>query len=204
MDGIELLGWWCTALSVAFVWPQVARVYRQHTVDGIAPKGTLHGATASALWMLYGLATGDVAISVANAAVVVAMVLIAAQQVRHHVLPLRIAVGTALVVVTVGGLAAAISPTFVGWLAIAAGATSVLPQTFHVLRAPNLHGVSVPTYLLLVLTTLSWATYGVLIGDSLVVATNLLVLPCAALVTARTWSAQRRAGATPLEDTVFA
>ena len=204
MDGIELLGWWCTALSVAFVWPQVARVYRQHTVDGIAPKGTLHGATASLLWMLYGLGTGDVAISVANAAVVVAMVLIAVQQVRHEVLPLRTAVGTAIVVVTVGGIAVAVSPTFVGWLAIAAGATSVLPQTVHVLRAPTLHGVSVPTYLLLVLTTLSWATYGVLIGDGLVVATNLLVLPCAALVTARTWTAQRRASLTPLEDTAFA
>jgi uncharacterized protein with PQ loop repeat len=204
MDGIELLGWWCTALSVAFVWPQVARVYRQHTVDGIAPKGTLHGATASLLWMLYGLGTGDVAISVANAAVVVAMVLIAVQQVRHEVLPLRTAVGTAIVVVTVGGIAVAVSPTFVGWLAIAAGATSVLPQTVHVLRAPTLHGVSVPTYLLLVLTTLSWATYGVLIGAGLVVPSNLLGLPCAALVTARTWTAQRRASLTPLEDTAFA
>ncbi len=80
----------------------------------------------------------------------------------------------------------------------------MLPQTVHVLRAPTLHGVSVPTYLLLVLTTLSWATYGVLIGDGLVVATNLLVLPCAALVTARTWAAQRRASLTPLEDTAFA
>jgi len=204
MDGIELLGWWCTALSVAFVWPQVARVYRQHTVDGIAPKGTLHGATASALWMLYGLATGDAAISAANAAVVVAMTLIAVQQVRHGVLPLRTAVGTALVVAAVGGMAVAISPTVVGWLAIAAGATSVLPQTVHVLRAPTLHGVSVPTYLLLCLTTLSWATYGVLIGDPLVVVTNLLVLPCAALVMTRTWAAQRRASLTPLEDTAFA
>jgi len=43
---MRLLGLWCTALSVAFVWPQVARVYRQHTVDGIAPNGTLHGAVA--------------------------------------------------------------------------------------------------------------------------------------------------------------
>ena len=56
MDWMRLLGLCCTALSVAFVWPQVARVYRQHTVDGIAPNGTLHGAVASGLWMLYGLA----------------------------------------------------------------------------------------------------------------------------------------------------
>jgi hypothetical protein len=62
-----------------------------------------------------------------------------------------------------------------------------------VLRAPSLHGVSVPTYALLCLTTLSWASYGVGIGDPLVVATNLLVLPCAALVMARTWLFQHRA-----------
>jgi uncharacterized protein with PQ loop repeat len=190
---MRVLGWWCTALSVAFVWPQVARVYRHRTVEGIAPKGTLHGGVASALWMLYGLALGDPAITVANAAVVLAMGLIAVQQVRHGVLPGRVAVATAGAVAVVGGVGVALSPSLVGWLAILAGATSVLPQTVHVLRAPSLHGVSVPTYALLCLTTLSWASYGVGIGDSLVVATNLLVLPCAALVMARTWLFQQRA-----------
>jgi uncharacterized protein with PQ loop repeat len=176
----------------------VARVYRQHTVDGIAPNGTLHGAVASAWWMLYGLARGDVAISVANAAVVAAMALIAAQQIRHGTLTRRKAAFTAAGVVVVGGIALAISPAAVGWLAIAAGATSVLPQTFHVLRAPTLDGVSVPMYALLCLTTLSWAAYGLALGDPLVVATNLLVLPCAALVMSRTWIYQRGANPAPL------
>jgi uncharacterized protein with PQ loop repeat len=192
MDGIRLLGWWCTALSVAFVWPQVARVYRQHTVDGIAPKGTLHGGVASSMWLLYGLALGDAAISVANGAVVLAMALIATQQVRYGVLAKRTGVLTVLLVGVVGGVGLAISPSVVGWLAIVVGATSVLPQTVHVLHAPTLHGVSVPTYALLCLTTLSWASYGLGIGDPLVVATNLLVLPCAALVMSRTWVFQRR------------
>jgi uncharacterized protein with PQ loop repeat len=195
VDWMRLLGLWCTTLSVAFVWPQVARVYRQHTVDGIAPNGTLHGAVASGLWMLYGLARGDVAISVANAAVVLAMVLIAAQQIRHGTLTRQKAAITAVGAVVVGGIGLAISPTAVGWLAIAAGATSVLPQTVHVLRAPTLDGVSVPMYALLCLTTLSWAVYGLALGDPLVVATNLLVLPCAGLVMSRTWVYQR--GAAP-------
>ena len=58
---------------------------------------------------------------------------------------------------------------------------------------PSLHGVSVPMYALLCATTISWATYGVLVGDPLVVVTNLLVLPCAAVVTARAYAYQRRA-----------
>ncbi len=191
VDWMRLLGLWCTTLSVAFVWPQVARVYRQRTVDGIAPNGTLHGAVASGLWMLYGLARGDLAISVANAAVVMAMVLIATQQIRHGTLTRDRAVITAAGAVVVGGIGLAISPAAVGWLAIAVGATSVLPQTVHVLRAPTLDGVSVPMYALLCLTTLSWAAYGLALGDPLVVATNLLVLPCAGLVMSRTWIYQR-------------
>ena len=195
---MRLHGLWCTTLSLAFVWPQVARVYRQHTVDGIAPNGTLHGAVASGLWMLYGLARGDVAISAANAAVVAAMALIAAPQIRYGTLTRRKAAITAAGVVVVGGIALASSPAAVGWLAIAAGATSVLPQTVHVLRAPTLDGVSVPMYALLCLTTVSWAAYGVGVGDPLVVATNLLVLPCAALVMSRTWLYQRGTAPTPL------
>jgi uncharacterized protein with PQ loop repeat len=143
--------------------------------------------------MIYGLARADLAISAANAAVVVAMALIAAQQIRYGALAARTAGLTAIAIVVVGGCALAISPDVVGWLAIAAGATSALPQTFHVLRASSLHGVSVPTYALLCLTAISWASYGLGIGDPLIVVTNLLVLPCAVLVLTRTWVSRRSA-----------
>lgn len=188
---MRLLGLWCTGLSVAFVWPQVARVFRHRTVVGLAPKGTLHVAVAASLWMIYGLARADVAISAANAAVVVAMALIVSQQIRYGALAIRTVVGTALAVGVLGACGLAISPDVVGWLAIAAGATSALPQTLHVLRASSLHGVSVPTYALLCLTTVSWASYGIGIGDPLIVMTNLMVLPCAALVLTRTWISRR-------------
>lgn len=196
MDGLQLLGLWCTVLSVAFVWPQVARVYRQRTVEGIAPNGTLHIAAAASLWMTYGIARADLAISAANAAVVVAMVLIASQQIRYGTLAARTAALTALAIAVVAGCGLAISPDVVGWLAIAAGATSALPQTFHVLRAPSLHGVSVPTYALLCVTAVSWAAYGFGVGDPLVVVTNLVVLPCAALVLALTLASRRTAAVT--------
>ncbi len=192
MDVLRLLGLWCTGLSVAFVWPQVAHVYRHRTVDGIAPKGTLHVAVAASLWMIYGLARADVAISTANAAVVVAMALIAIQQIRYRTLTTRTAGLTALAIAIVGGCGLTISPDVVGWLAIAAGATSALPQTFHVLRAASLEAVSVATYALLCLTCVSWASYGFGIGDPLIVITNLVVLPCAALVISRTWISRGR------------
>ena len=204
MDWLTLLGLWCTALSVAFIWPQVVRVYRQHTVEGIAPKGTLHGATASAFWMLYGLAVGDAAITLANVAVVLAMALIAFQQVRHGTLPARTGILTAVLVAVVGVGATLLSPTAIGWLAIVAGATSVLPQTVHVLRSETLNGVSITTYLLLCLTAFSWAAYGVFVGDPLVIITNVLVLPCAAVVAARAWLSQRGTDRALVEDSAYA
>ena len=45
---------------------------------------------------------------------------------------------------------------------------------------------------------ISWATYGVLVGDPLVVVTNLMVLPCAAVVLARAYAFQRRAAIAPV------
>ena len=103
-------------------------------------------------------------------------------------------------VATVGVGAMLLSPTAVGWLAIVAGATSVLPQTVHVLRAETLSGVSITTYLLLCLTAFSWAIYGVFVGDPLVVVTNVLVLPCAAVVAAQAWLSQRGAPEPALAD----
>ena len=82
-----------------------------------------------------------------------------------------------------------------GWRSLPAR-TSALPQTFHVLRAPSLHGVSVPTYALLCVTAVSWAAYGFGVGDPLVVVTNLVVLPCAALVLALTLASRRSAAVT--------
>ena len=166
-------------------------MFRRDSVEGIAPGGTMHGAAAATLWMLYGVASGDAAIGAANAAVLLAMALIIGQQVRHRVLAARTVAAFAVVLCVAGGAGLSVSRIAVGWLAIAVGATSVLPQTWHVVRASALSGVSIPMYALLCLTTVSWASYGLAVGDLLVVATNLLVLPCAALVVARTWIAQR-------------
>ena len=78
----------------------------------------------------------------ANGAVVAAMALIAVQQIRYSTLTATRAALVAVTTILVGMLALAVSPAAVGWLAIVVGATSFLPQTVHVLRAPTLDGVS--------------------------------------------------------------
>ena len=64
------------------------RVFRHRTVDGIAPNGTLHGAVASSLWMLLRDRPRRPRHQRRHAAVVVAMSLIASQQVRYGTLRL--------------------------------------------------------------------------------------------------------------------
>ncbi len=197
MDFLTLLGSLCTLLSVAFVWPQVARVYRMHSVEGIAPNGTLHGVAATCLWAVYGAATGVVPLTISNLTVLAAMLLIGAAQVRHRVLAGRTLALTLCASAAVALLSAAVSPVLTGVIAIAVGATSILPQAIHVLRADDLSGVSVTTYGLLVLTALAWSSYGLLIGDWLVVAPNALVLPCSALIAVKAMRAQTSAALVP-------
>ncbi len=196
MDVAVVLGLWCTALSISFIWPQVLRVYRQQTVEGLSPAGTLHGASGSVLWCLYGIARGDLPLSVANAMVLLAMALIAAAQVRHRVLATRIVTLVAFSAIALALACLAVSPALLGWVAIIVGATSILPQTWHTVRTPDLSALSVPTYAMLVLTAVSWSLYGMVIGDPLVVMPNLLVIPCSIVIATKALAYQRRHGAT--------
>jgi uncharacterized protein with PQ loop repeat len=190
MDLTAVLGSVCTVLSVAFVWPQVVRVYRLNTVEGLAPNGTLHGLAASAMWTMYGAARGVGPLVVSNGAIGLALLMIAAAQIRHRTLPVTKLVALAAVVAVVGAGSLAISTTLAGSLAIVIGVTSILPQTLHVSRVVNLSGVSFPMYALITVSTLLWTLYGVLIGDPLLVITNILVSPCALFVAMKAWRSQ--------------
>jgi uncharacterized protein with PQ loop repeat len=193
---VTLLAGVCTALSLSFVWPQVVRVYRSGSVEGISPTGTLHGVSSTALWTMYGFAQGLVPLTVANLSVGVALVLIGVAQVRARALSGLGLTAVAAGCVAAGVALAAVSPTLLGWVAIVVGGTSIVPQVLHVVRADDLSGVSPATYGLLLATCAGWGLYGILIDDPLVAAPNALVLPCAAFILVRVVRAQRAASRT--------
>jgi uncharacterized protein with PQ loop repeat len=190
MHVTAVLGPICTALSISFVWPQVVRVYRLNTVEGLAPNGTLQGLAACALWAMYGAARGVGPLVVSNSVIGVAMMMIAAAQIRHGALALGKLLAAVAAIAIVGGGALAISTTLAGWIAIVIGVTSILPQTIHVSRTADLSGVSLPMYALVVLTSILWSAYALLIHDWLVIITNLLIAPCALFVAIKAWRAQ--------------
>lgn len=180
----------CTTLAVSFAWPQVFKIYRQNTVEGLSSKGTLHGLSGCLLWTMYGAAQGLVPILVSNGAVGTAMLMIAAAQIRHRTLRVSHLLALLCGVTLIGLGALALSTTLVGWMAIVIGVTSILPQVMHVSRTADLSAISLPMYGLIVLSGILWSLYGALIGDWLIVITNAFILPCALYIALKSWRAQ--------------
>lgn len=190
VDLTAVLGPICTALSVSFVWPQVIRVYRLNTVEGLAPNGTLQGLAASAIWTMYAAARGVGPLVVSNVVIGIAMFMIAVAQIRHRTLRVPKLLVVAACIAIVGGGSLAISTTLAGWIAIVVGVTSIVPQAVYAARATDLSGVSLPMYALILLTTILWSVYALLIGDWLIVITNILIAPCALFVATKAWRFQ--------------
>ena len=179
-------------LGITFSWPQVLRVYRVKSVEGISPRGQLHGLSGCALWTVYAYVKVIVPMMIANTFVLTSMILVTAALVRHRKMPLWHLLGV------VGGFGAfgiamsVISPAITGWFAIVIGATSILPQAVYVLRYANLSGVSIGMYGLMVVNGLAWTLYGIAIGDLLVCFPNFILVPCALMIAAKAWAFQRR------------
>lgn len=168
-------------LNQVFIWPQVRRA--MITAEGIAALTVLGGLLARVSWTAYGAVLGDVALVVGNVTVAggfLLLLVILARRRQHAV-----ALGAAGAGVAVTVLAAALAGNAVlGVLAVVSAAVVNLPQMVRALvDRERLAGVSVPTYLLIAAASACWLTYGVLVGDPLISAPHLLLLPTA-LVTA--------------------
>lgn len=180
----------CTAVAVSLVWPQVIRVYKLRSVEGLAPFGTMHGLTGCTLWTLYGVASHLPAVILANAGIGSAMFLIGLAQVRHRVLPAAVLFGGLAGIVAFGLGSVAVSTSLTGVLASVVGVTSIIPQTLYVIRTTDLSAVSRSTYALICTSCSLWAVYGLTLADPIVVLSNLAILPCAAFILVRASRAQ--------------
>ena len=195
-----LIGALATALSMMFIWPQVFRIYRNKTVEGLAPLGALQGMSGSILWATYGLSRGDLPLFGSNTLVATAVGLICLAMTNHGVVSRKVLFTVVVGVIGVGFVSAAISPTLVGAVAFVVGALSIIPQTVKALRDPNLFSVSVSSNTLLFFTSSAWLVYGLMIGDALVATPNFLVIPCSAIIVQRARASQRRVAR--LEDSL--
>ena len=195
-----MVGFFATFLSVAFIWPQVFRVFAKNSTEGISPPSFLQGCCGSTMWTIYGLNKPETQVAVSNVAVVVAILLILFVCVKHQRVVWWIPVG-ALVIVSIFGLVIVnYSITLMGWCTVAIGTPAIIPQVVRVYRTDHLYGVSAPMYALLFVCCATWFTYGALIDDWFVALPNIVGMLGAVYIWIRATKSHHKF-ATPTEAT---
>lgn len=157
---------------------------------------TVHGMAGALLWSIYGIATVVPSIAIANIVTFLALGVIIGAQVQHEVLSLPLAIGSQLAIAIIGILAATISESLIGIVAIAIGGTAIIPQTIRSARTSHQVGLSTLTFAITAVMASSWAIYGAILKDAFVIAPNFLVVPCAIFIGIRAVRSHRRYGST--------
>ncbi|MDP4635417.1 MAG: SemiSWEET family transporter [Ilumatobacteraceae bacterium] len=174
MSFTTMVGFFATATSVAFIWPQVVRVFAKNSTEGISPYSFLQGCSGSLMWTIYGLNKPEGQVALSNGLLVVALSLILFVCVKHQKISWMIPVFTLVAVSIAGTFIANYSITMMGWCTVAIGAPAIIPQIVRVYRTEHLYGVSAAMYGLLSFNCLMWLIYGAMIDDWFVSLPNII------------------------------
>jgi len=178
------------------MWPQVVRVIRKRTVEGISVIGTVHSMSGALLWTIYGIFAKIPSIAVANTVTFVAVCFIINAQVRAGVLSLSLLIAVLMAITVIGVVAAILSESFIGVVAIAIGGTAIIPQTIRSARTSHQVGLSALTAAMIAVMSASWSVYGAILKDAFIIAPNFLIVPCALFICIRAVISHRRYGST--------
>jgi uncharacterized protein with PQ loop repeat len=185
MTGAQLLGAWCTTLSIVFIWPQVWRVWAARTTAGLSPLATANNIVSSNLWLAYGIAVARPAGWLANVSFTAAITAIAVALIRDRAMSwwmLQSAYGMSFAIIAA---TLAVSESSVAWAAIILGVASMVPQLMRVWKADDLGGISLPSMAILMVSCLSWAVYGVVADVILYTVPQLLLIPANGYIAVR-------------------
>jgi uncharacterized protein with PQ loop repeat len=183
---IVVLGIVGVALNQVFIWPQVWRARR--SVQGVAPLTALGGLLARAAWSAYGLVVSDVALVAGNLTVAAGFAALLGLLARAD--PAR-RIWLALAAATVVAAPAALVALSIRVLAVLAVASAAVVNVPQMLRAMTdrrrLAGVSAATYWLIAAASACWLTYGVVVGNLVISAPHMLLLPTAVVTAVLAW-----------------
>jgi uncharacterized protein with PQ loop repeat len=174
-----------SALGVAMVVPQIVRTLRHPTLVGVAPMSWALTALSCTTWLIYGVRADEPPQIPGNVLLVsgaVAIVLLVPSAWSRG--------ARALALVGIGGVLVAtafsIDPSAVGYLAFGVGVLSMWPQFWRSVvdrHGPADVGLSIPSFVVKVVSQLCWFTFAVLVGDvavliaaCLTIATTLVIL----------------------------
>ncbi len=178
-------------LGVAFIWPQVIRVYSKRSVEGVSGTSQLIGLTGTLMWLTYGITTDRVPMIVSNLNIEIAIIALMVMLVRKKALPLWQPVLAFTASAAFCIVFAFVSSTVIGVTGVIIGTPAIIPQVWRAIRTKYLFGVSVSSYVLLASMGTSWFLYGLAIDDPVVSYPNLVLIPSASFIAWRAWSSHR-------------
>ena len=89
-----------------------------------------------------------------------------------------------------------VSRDVLGPIAVVVGGTGIVPQAIRAARTTHLVGVSVATFAMVVVMSVSWGVYGLMIGDFFVAMPNVVIVPSALFIMLRALQSHNRYGKT--------
>lgn len=178
-------------LSISFIWPQVWRSLRHNTTHGISPFGLVHGLIGATLWLSYGVNERIAPVAIANTSFVVAQTLIIYVAYKNGHIERRVITAAYPVVFAILIFLNPVPSTVIGVIAVLISGSSIIPQFIHVLRTENLHGISLTSYTLTIITCVVWLLYGFVISDLMISAQNFLAIPILLFMTQKAWRFRR-------------
>ena len=192
----DVFSLWCISLSFTFTIPQAYRVVRRNTVEGVSVFSQLQSLSGSILWVIYGVVSQTYLVVTANVMTIVGFGTVIISQVRHRAVSWQrvLVVLAAVILIAVGS--GSLSRDALGLIAVAVGGTGIVPQAIRAARTTHLVGVSVATFAMVVVMSVSWGMYGLMIGDLFVATPNVVIVPSALFIMFRALQSHHRYGKT--------
>jgi uncharacterized protein with PQ loop repeat len=183
----RFLGLASVVLSISFIWPQVWRSLRHNTTHGISPFGLVHGLIGATLWLSYGLNERIAPVAIANTSFVIAQSLIIYVAYKNGHIERRVISAAYPVVLAILVFLTQLPASLIGITAVLISGSAIIPQFIHVLRTDNLHGISLTSYTLTIITCVVWLLYGFVVSDLMISAQNFVAIPILLFITHKAW-----------------
>lgn len=201
MDFRAFFSLWCISLSLIFTIPQAYRVVKRKTVEGISVPSQLQNVSGSILWVVYGIASSSHLVVLANIMTICGFGTVVVMQVRLKVVSMMRVLFIEISVVIASIVAMLISLNLLGSIAVIVGATGIVPQVIRAAKTTHLVGVSVVTFIMVIVMSASWGIYGLMINDPYVALPNIVIVPSALFITIRAVQSHRRYGSSMTAET---
>ena len=156
----------------------------------------MQSLSGSILWVVYGIVAHTYLVVTANVMTIVGFGTVIIAQVRHRAVTWQRVVGVLTGVIVVAIVSGAVSRDVLGPIAVVVGGTGIVPQAIRAARTTHLVGVSVATFAMVIVMSVSWSIYGLMIGDYFVVAPNVVIVPSALFIMVRALQSHHRYGNT--------